>query len=50
MLLFFTFSAGNHAATAIKAKNIRTVNLMRPVMVLFLLGLLLPAMVKALNQ
>ncbi|MDD2319755.1 MAG: hypothetical protein PHO83_06875 [Geobacteraceae bacterium] len=50
MLLFFTFSAANHAVTAIKAKNRKAVNLLRPVMVLFLLGLLLPAMVKALQQ
>ncbi len=50
MLLFFTFSAANHAATAIKEKNLKRVNLMRPVMALLLTGLLLPYMVRALSQ
>lgn len=50
MLLFFTFSAANHAATAIRAGNIKPVNLLRPVMALALIGLLLPPLIKALNQ
>jgi hypothetical protein len=50
MLLFFTFSAANHAATAIKEKNLKPVNLMRPVMTLVLIGFLLPPMIKSLNQ
>jgi hypothetical protein len=49
MLLFFTFSAANHAATAIKEKNRQRFNLMRPVMALLLIGLLLPYMIKALH-
>ena len=50
MLIFFTFSAINHTATAIREKNFKPVNLMRPVMVLLLMGVLLPPMVKALAQ
>lgn len=50
MLLFFTFSAANHTATAIKEGNMKPVNLLRPVMTLLLIGFLLPAMVKALKQ
>ncbi|MCX5846183.1 MAG: hypothetical protein NTW12_07480 [Deltaproteobacteria bacterium] len=50
MLLFFTFSAANHAATAIMERNMKPVNLMRPGMALLLIGLLLPHMIKALNQ
>ena len=50
MLLFFSFSAVNHAATAIREHNLKPVNLMRPLMVLLLLGVLLPPMVKALAQ
>ena len=50
MLLFFTFSAANHAATAIKEHNMKPVNLMRPIMTLLLMVLLLPPMIKALTQ
>jgi hypothetical protein len=50
MLLFFTFSAANHAATAIREGNLKPVNLMRPVMALLLIGFLLPHLIKALNQ
>ena len=49
MLLFFTFSAVNHAATAIRERNLAPVNLLRPLMTLLLLGILLPAMYKALQ-
>jgi hypothetical protein len=50
MLLFFTFSAANHAATALLERNLKPVNLMRPVMALLLNGFLLPHLIKALNQ
>ena len=50
MLLFFTFSAVNHAATAIREHNMKPVNLMRPVMVLLLIGVILPPMIEALIQ
>ena len=50
MLLFFTFSAANHAATAIMERNMKPVNLLRPAMALLLIGFLLPLMIKALNQ
>ena len=50
MLLFFTFSAANHAATAIRERNLKPVNLRRPVMALLLIGFLLPHLIKALNQ
>ena len=50
MLLFFTFSAVNHAATAIKEHNMKPVNLMRPIMALLLIGVLLYPMIKALTQ
>ncbi len=50
MLMFFTFSAANHAATAIMEKNLKPVNLLRPAMSLVLIGFLLPAMIKALTQ
>ena len=50
MLLFFSFSAANHAATAIRERNLKPVNLMRPVMALLLIGFLLPHLIKALNQ
>jgi hypothetical protein len=43
MLLFFTFSAANHAATAIMGRNMKPVNLLRPAMTLLLIGFLLPA-------
>ena len=50
MLLFFTFSAANHAATAILKGNMKPVNLLRPVIALFLIGILLSYMIKALTQ
>jgi hypothetical protein len=50
MLLFFSLSAVNHFATAIMERNMKPVNLMRPVMALLLIGFLLPHMIKALNQ
>jgi hypothetical protein len=50
MLLFFTLSAANHVATAIMERNMKPVNVMRPVMALLLIGFLLPPMIKALNQ
>lgn len=49
MLIFFTFSAANHLATAVKNKNMKPVNLLRPVMTLLLIGLLIPLMLQALN-
>jgi hypothetical protein len=50
MLLFFTFSAANHVATAIMERNMKPVNLMRPILALLLLGFLLPHMISALIQ
>ena len=50
MLIFFTLSAVNHTATAIMARNMKPVNLLRPAMTLLLIGFLLPAMIKALTQ
>jgi len=50
MLMFFTFSAVNHAATAILKGNMKPVNLLRPVVTLILIGFLLPPMIKALTQ
>jgi hypothetical protein len=50
MLLFFTFSAVNHAATAIRGHNWKPVNLMRPILTLLLLGVLVPPMIRALTQ
>lgn len=50
MLLFFTFSAANHVASAIREQNMKPVNLMRPVLALILIGFLLPPMIKALAQ
>jgi hypothetical protein len=50
MLIFFILSAANHTATAIREKNFKPVNLMRPIMVLLLMGVLLPPMIKALAQ
>ncbi|MBK9162130.1 MAG: hypothetical protein IPM27_11360 [Nitrosomonadales bacterium] len=50
MLMFFTFSAVNHAITAITERNMKPVNLLRPAMALLLIGFLLPAMIKALSQ
>lgn len=50
MLLFCSFSAINHAATAFRAQNLRPVSLLRPLMALALAGVLLPPMLKALAQ
>ena len=50
MLMFFSFSAVNHVATAVMEGNMKPVNLLRPIMVLVLMGFLLPPMIKALNQ
>jgi len=50
MLMFFTFSAANHVATAIMGRNLKPVNLLRPAMALVLIGCLLPPMIKALVQ
>ncbi|MBI5607191.1 MAG: hypothetical protein HY879_27990 [Deltaproteobacteria bacterium] len=50
MLMFFTFSAANHVATAVREQNLKPVNLLRPVMALLLIGFLLPPMIKALTQ
>lgn len=49
MLLFFSFSAANHASTAIREHNMKPVNLLRPVLALLLIALLLPPMIKALT-
>jgi hypothetical protein len=48
MLLFFTLSAANHTSMAIKEHNLKSVNLMRPIMALLLMGVLIPPMIKAL--
>lgn len=50
MLLFFAFSAINHAATALRAGNRKPVNLLRPVLALLLIAFLLPPLIAALNQ
>jgi hypothetical protein len=50
MLMFFTFSAANHVATAIMERNMKPVNLLRPAMALLLIGFLFPPMIKALSQ
>jgi hypothetical protein len=50
MLLFFIFSAANHAATAIMERNMKLVNLLRPAMALLLTGFLLPHMITALTS
>ena len=50
MLLFFTFSAANHVATAIREGNMKPVNLLRPAVALLLIGFLFPPMIKALTQ
>jgi hypothetical protein len=50
MLIFFTFSAANHLATALVKQNMKPVNLLRPAMALLLAGLLLPPLIKALIQ
>ena len=50
MLLFFIFSAVNHAVSAVKEHNMKPVNLMRPIMTLILVCFLLPPMINALMQ
>ena len=50
MLMFFAFSAANHAASAVTERNMKPVNLLRPAMALLLIGFLLPPMIKALTQ
>ncbi len=50
MLIFFTLSAGNHAATAYFEHNLKPVNLLRPLMTRLLIAFLLPAMSKASAQ
>lgn len=50
MLIFFTFSAANHTATAIMGQNLKPVNLLRPAITLLLIVFLLPPMIKALTQ
>jgi hypothetical protein len=50
MLMFFTFSAANHAATAVVNRNLKPVNLLRPAMTLLLIGLLLFPMISALTR
>jgi hypothetical protein len=50
MLTFFTFSAANHVATAVRDGNMKPVNLLRPILVLVLFGCLLPPMIRALTQ
>lgn len=49
MLIFFALSAANHVVSAIMERNMKAVNLLRPVMALLLIGFLLPAMIKALQ-
>ncbi|WP_411876956.1 DUF6790 family protein [Vulcanococcus limneticus] len=50
MLMFFSFSAANHAANAIMERDSKPVNLLRPARSLVLIGFLLPAMIQALSQ
>jgi len=50
MLMFFTFSAANHTASAITQRNLKPINLLRPVLTLLLIAFLLPLMIKALSQ
>jgi hypothetical protein len=50
MLMFFVFSAVNHAVTAIMGGNTKPVNWLRPVMTLLLIGFLLSPMIKAITQ
>lgn len=49
LLLVFTFSALNHLFTAIKNRNFKPVNLLRPIMTALLIAILLPVMLKALG-
>ncbi len=50
MLFFFTLSAANHGATAIREGNMKPINLLRPLMTLLLIIILVPPMIKALTQ
>jgi predicted anti-sigma-YlaC factor YlaD len=50
MLLFFAFSALNHLLTALRAHNLKPVNLLRPLLALALIGVLLPPLLAALRQ
>jgi hypothetical protein len=50
MLLFFLFSGANHALSAGRDRNLKTANLMRPLMSLLLAGFLLYPMMKALAR
>ena len=50
MLMFFAFSAANHAVTAIMEGNVKPINLLRPAIVLLLIGVLIPPMIKALTR
>lgn len=50
LLLVFTFSALNHLFTAIKDRNLKPVNLLRPIMTALLIAILLPVMLKALGN
>jgi hypothetical protein len=50
MLLFFTLSALNHFATAVRGRNMKIVNLLRPAIALLLNVFMLPPMIKALTQ
>lgn len=49
MLMFFTFSAANHLASAIRGRNMKLFNLLRPAVTLLLIVFLLPLMIKALS-
>ena len=49
MLMFFTFSAANHLASAIRGRNMKPVNLLRPAVTLLLIGFLLPLMINSLS-
>jgi hypothetical protein len=49
-LSVFILSAANHVMTALRENNMKTANLMRPVLALLLAGVLIPPMVRALIQ
>ncbi len=49
MLMFFAFSAMNHAVSAIREHNFKPVNILRPLLALLLIGLLLPPLINALR-
>jgi hypothetical protein len=48
LLIFLVLSAANHAYSAIKEKNLRPKNLLRPVLTAFLLAVTLPYLIAAL--